>query len=48
MHTNNVCGEINQLGSVTLFEVVRIERGDAGGVSVMKKCLSAAGNFKGD
>jgi hypothetical protein len=31
MHTNELCGEINQLGSVTLFQLVRIERGDVGG-----------------
>lgn len=48
MHTNELCGEINQLGSVTLFPLFRIERGDVGGLSVIKKSLSAAGNYKGD
>ena len=46
--TVELCGQTNHLMGVTIFKLRRIKCGGVGEVSVMKKSLSAAGNYKGD
>jgi len=48
MHTNELCSKTDHFESVTLFMLGLIECGDVGEVSIVKKSVTAAGNYKGD